>query len=450
MRKLIRKHWLLSILVVLVIFFTGSWGALAYTNNPAFCTKCHVMDPYCNTWASSTHSKVACVDCHYAPGDKYKIWVKAKSLNQVAAYWTGHYDTKFYADIKDASCMVCHKLEDLNKPVKYNGHVNFDHSKHYGKDDRGIKLLCTSCHSHSEKDQHFSINKNACYLCHFRGEMSASVPKKQEFCTKCHDVPEKDIEISGQTYSHASYVEQGVDCQRCHIDAVEGQGDVETRSCEVCHDDPKLPDTAAEREELHRTHVTEHKVDCFRCHTDITHGVRPTGKQIVFSCNQCHSQPHLGPQELYAGKGGRGVDEMPSAMYKAQVDCVGCHLEDHTFGAESTMKGAVMRPSVKACVDCHGDLGSEMYNMWTQMLADSIAAATKAVAAAQSKVDTAAEGTPGLAEARKLLEDAQYNLDFVRFGKGIHNVGYSTALLDKSIEFANQALEKLGAAPAAE
>lgn len=446
MRNYIRKHWLLTIVIVLVLLFTGSWGALAYTNQPGFCTKCHIMDPYCNTWASSTHNKVACVDCHYAPGDKYKINVKAKSLNQVAAYWTGHYDTKFYANIVDASCMTsgCHSEEQLKKPVKIDGQVKFDHSKHYGKTDRGIELNCTSCHSHVEKDKHFSINKQACYLCHFRGELSASVPRDQQFCTKCHEVPTKDIEMSGQTYSHASYVEQGVSCQRCHIDAVAGQGDVPERSCEQCHDQPKMPDTPDERNKLHKIHVTDQKLTCFRCHDNISHGVRPSGKQVTFSCDQCHSDTHLGPQELYSGRGGRGVADMPSAMYKAQVDCVGCHLEDHTFGAEGVLKGAVMAPSVKGCVDCHGDAGRDFYTMWTSQLAEALAATTVNVAKAKAAVDTAAPGTPGLTEAKRLMEDAQYNLDFVRFGKGIHNIGYATALLSKADEFSATALSKIG------
>ena len=51
---------------------------------------------------------------------------------------------------------------------------------------------------------------------------------------------------------------------------------------------------------------------------------------------------------------------------------------------------------------------------------------------------------------RQLLEDAQHNLDFVRYGKGIHNVTYATALLSKADEFSAGAIEKLGgAAPAA-
>jgi len=446
MRKYIRNHWLASTLVLLLLLFTGSWGTLTYVNTPGFCDSCHVMEPYYQSWKSSDHKKVACVDCHYPPGEKYKLSAKAKSLNQVMAYWTGKYNTKLYADVVDASCLTsgCHNLERLKeKPVEYAGKITFDHSKHYGTKINGMELLCTSCHSHVQGDVHIEINKNACFLCHFKDKVSGTRPVKAEFCIKCHNAPEGDIEISGQTFNHTSFVEMGVDCQRCHLDAIEGQGKVEVRTCSQCHDDPVMPGTSDELTRLHDSHTKEHKVDCLACHSEIKHGVHATGKQIQFSCEECHLAPHLGPRQLYAGTGGRGVEEMPSAMFKAQVDCVGCHLDEHTYGAEGVMKGEVMRPTVKGCVDCHGEMGGELYKMWQESIAQGTADTTIVVARAASKLATANPDSPGYAEAKKLVEDAQFNLDFVHYGKGIHNVTYALALLDKAKEFSEQAEAKL-------
>jgi hypothetical protein len=43
--------------------------------------------------------------------------------------------------------------------------------------------------------------------------------------------------------------------------------------------------------------------------------------------------------------------------------------------------------------------------------------------------------------ARKLIADARFNYNFVKFGKGIHNVNYSEALLKVARENCRQVME---------
>jgi len=48
-------------------FFTFGYarGASYFSNDPAACTNCHVMDDYHDTWQNSSHAHVAvCNDCH--------------------------------------------------------------------------------------------------------------------------------------------------------------------------------------------------------------------------------------------------------------------------------------------------------------------------------------------------------------------------------------------------
>lgn len=446
MKNLLRKRWVITTLVVLVVVLAGGWGTLQYTVTPGFCQSCHIMDPYYETWQASGHSQVACVDCHYAPGEKFKLSAKAKALNQVVAYVTGTYDTKFYTEITDASCMTsgCHSQDSLPGKVMFNDVVKFDHASHYGKTVRGMTLRCTSCHSHNEKDSHMAVDKRTCFLCHFKERVTGTAPVSQQFCLDCHDTPTQDIEMAGQTYNHEAYVAQGVDCQRCHIDAIEGQGAVDQNACLQCHEETELPTLTSERQSVHNIHVTEAKVDCYRCHSDIKHGAHASKEQVTFACGQCHSDMHLGPQELYAGTGGRGVPDTPSAMYKAQVDCIGCHLDEFSNGVESVIKGKVMRPSVKGCVACHGDVGKDFFEMWKTTLAESVASTSLIVSRARTQVDLAEADTEEFREIRKLVDDAEYNLNFVNYGKGIHNFNYSMELLSKSEELAQEALSRLG------
>lgn len=445
MKQLMRKRWFVVLLTIALVVLVGGWGTLQYTLTPGFCQSCHVMDPYYATWKASAHSKVACVDCHYAPGEKLKLSAKAKALNQVVQYLTGTYDTKFYTEIKDASCLTsgCHSVEKLPGKVMFMGKVNFDHSAHYGKTVRGITLRCTSCHTHNVAGSHMAADKNACFLCHFKERVTGTTPVPQQFCLDCHDAPKEDIELAGQTYNHEAYVSQGVDCQRCHLDAIEGQGAVDPNACLQCHEESKLPQLTADRQAVHQIHVTDHKVDCYRCHSEIKHGVHLTTDQVKFTCGQCHTDTHVGPRELYAGTGGRGVPDMPSSMYNAQVDCVGCHLDQFSDGLHALIQGKVMRPTVKGCVDCHGDAGKDFFQMWKDGLAEKVAEASVIVSKAQTKIGLADEKRADYAELKKLADDAQYNLDFVTYGKGIHNYNYSIELLSKAEEYAQQVIDTL-------
>ena len=46
----------------------ATYGMMEMSGTPAFCGSCHVMDPYYESWKTSTHSGIACVDCHIPPG----------------------------------------------------------------------------------------------------------------------------------------------------------------------------------------------------------------------------------------------------------------------------------------------------------------------------------------------------------------------------------------------
>ena len=429
----LKKRWKVSCLVLLLVFSGCSWAMLEYTHYPGFCNTCHVMEPYYDAWAESSHNMVGCVDCHYEPGLRHEFEGKLDAINQVVAYWTGRYNTKFYAEIGDASCMRsgCHDHRLIEGPLEYKRGINFDHAGHYGHEMRGIRLRCTSCHSQIVQGNHMAVTDFTCFLCHFKGKLNSIDPQPQEFCLSCHNYPNYYVGVMDINYDHTEYVENGVSCQFCHIDVVEGRGEVEDRACLQCHSDPAQLEKVTDVIAVHLNHVTDHKVECFNCHANIIHAVPTEHQPLAVSCATCHSSTHLGPQQLYAGTGGRGVEDLPSPMFEAEVDCVGCHLDATSHGDEFIMKGNTMKPTVQGCVDCHGELGRDIYNLWTETLAFEMDRTVEAVGAVRSRLERREPQSVPFA-AVSPLEDAEFNLNFVRYGRGVHNFNYALKLLKQA------------------
>ncbi len=63
-----------------------------------------------------------------------------------------------------------------------------------------------------------------------------------------------------------------------------------------------------------------------------------------------------------------------------------------------------------------------------------------AVDRAKGRLDATDPLHEGYVRAQQLVSQAQQNVDFVNYGKGIHNVDYSLALIDKSKEYAQIAI----------
>ncbi len=105
-----RLKTILIILMALIIFSLLFLGVgIMETNNPAFCSqKCHVMQPYYDSWNSSTHRDVNCKECHYEPGAVG--WLKGETKDMLRLYGNDveSYPKVLLAKVKDESCIKCH------------------------------------------------------------------------------------------------------------------------------------------------------------------------------------------------------------------------------------------------------------------------------------------------------------------------------------------------------
>ena len=419
-----------------------------FSTSPYFCNACHIMKPYYKAWQTSRHNTVPCVDCHYPPGFREELKGKFQAATQVVKWLTGTYSTKPYAEIEDAACLRtgCHATRLLTGKVIFKRGIIFDHTVHLTNMRRGKKLRCTSCHSQIVQGTHIAVTENTCFVCHFKGiDEDKKLLETQARCTLCHEIPKEDIVFQNITYNHKDFAGKGVPCQKCHLDAIKGKGEVPKEFCIVCHGEPERLAKYEDEEFMHLKHVTERNVECTRCHLEIKHSVRTTVEPLDYSCDICHKSKHGGEKQMYMGIGGKGVESIPSPMFTAQVDCIGCHVtksvRDNVEGG--VFDGFTLKPSEEGCISCHGDDYRGMLGEWRKEIKNNLAKVEPVLSQVEKMVKLVDKSNPKYEEVSKLVNDARYNVDFVRYGKGVHNVEYSNALLNKALEFLKKAEESL-------
>lgn len=411
--------------LIIGLAVVGAWTSVELSSKPQFCGSCHVMAPYYESWKESSHKNIACVECHIAPGVTAEFRKKYEALSMVASYFTGTYGTNPWAEIDDAACLRCHERRLLAGKELF-GDVLFDHSSHLAGMRRGKDLRCTSCHSQIVQGSHIAVTTSTCILCHFKGKESNTGSAR---CTLCHHIPNKVIQHESMTLNHADVERFGMDCTWCHARPEGSDGRVPSERCVTCHNDPARLEMFEETELLHETHVSEHKVDCNNCHLELEHVGPPRIEKASSACSTCHMKGHNPQMNLYAGMGGRGVENIPDPMFLAGVRCEGCHVEIPGREAETR------KASELSCMSCHGPEYRKIFKSWKE----GITGRTRSL---QRQVSGTVSTLGGRSSAA--LDDARFNLNLVAGGNGIHNVRYSYALLDRSHRDMNRARADAG------
>lgn len=258
-----------SVAVGIVIF---SVVMIEVTSRPGFCNSCHIMNPYYDNWKSSTHAQVSCLDCHLEPGIANYAMGKIRGLAQAVDCMVGRVATRPNATVYDPSCLrsKCHSTQELAiKQIDFNG-VKFSHKNHVQKVVEGIKLSCATCHSHLEGDEHFSVNRDVCFACHFLSSPENEKKVVQTACLDCHEIPDKTIKLGLVTVNHAEFASHQASCENsCHKEQIQKQSEVPEGVCLGCHFHKKADHV--DPVELHEIHTSGEKVECFACHGKTTH-----------------------------------------------------------------------------------------------------------------------------------------------------------------------------------
>jgi nitrate/TMAO reductase-like tetraheme cytochrome c subunit len=392
--------------------------SIEVSSTPQFCGSCHIMEPYYNSWVSSSHGSIACVECHIPPGITAEFRKKYEALSMVARYFTGTYGTNPWTEVDDSACLRCHERRLIQGREVFHNAL-FDHRPHLAEVRRGMKLRCTSCHSQIVQGDHISVTVTTCILCHFKNETVGEGPAD---CTVCHEVPGHVVTAGNLEFDHGDVGRFGMRCLWCHEHVAEGTGNVPRERCSTWHH-----------------HVTDHKVDCGDCHLEILHNAQPEVASRDSDCQRCHSTGSHSPQnDLYAGIGARGVRPMPSPMFAAGVRCEGCHLEGSAAVPASVSEASsphVARANEVSCMACHGPGYYSIYLGWKEAAASRVAALAE-----QMRATERALGKRGGAA----WDDALWNFGLVQRGNGIHNVTYAAAVLSRAHAQMNEARAAAG------
>ncbi len=420
-----------SILILLL-------GSVEYTSHSKFCSTCHYMKTFYKSWETSSHGAVECSTCHYPPGLRSKFRAKIEGLLQVGRYWTKLYlKSKPWAEIPDEACLRqgCHDKRLLEGQSKFKK-IAFDHKIHFSDLKRGKQLRCTSCHSQIVQGEHITVTESTCFICHFK--KSEHYPQISD-CSHCHK--QEDL-ISEKTsrFNHSMVFEKGFSCDKCHSQTIIGDGEVPRENCFKCHWETERLAQYEDTDLMHSTHISSHKIECNLCHLEIQHKIVKDIETIA-NCTACHTDSHKAQKILFSGIGGKGIDHpLPNIMLNKGVSCKGCHIFHEESGGR-IIKSETFVSRAKACETCHGRGFSRILRQWevsTEKKLEEIKEIYKKVSQEITKGQAQRE------KAKKLVDEAAFNIDVVEQGKSVHNMAYSQELLKASYDILLEALRIAG------
>lgn len=406
-------------LICLAILLLLNVGYYFLSRDSDTCLVCHYLRPYYSAYSKSTHQEVACVACH--PDRKYLMGKYA------LRYVTATFSSQPIARVEDQSCLNCHEGQTLDTDQPFERNITFNHNLHLQKPMRGVRLHCTTCHNHRTPGQYLSVDHQACYLCHFKG---AARGQSQTGCQTCHGNPKQEVQHQGFMFNHQAFIDVGLNCGQCHVDVIRGDADVPPERCESCHiaRTQHYKDFAL----IHDVHVRKQDLDCFRCHNGIEHGKFGMISSLEIRCENCHVKLHTPEKQMYFGAGGKGVPDVPSRMFLAQVSCDGCHKKEVGVG-EVEFGAAARRTQRESCLQCHGKGYDLMLDDWLQITPLLLRTVEPNLKQTETALKNAKIRSGNVAEITAAVEEARYNFDFVRDGRTAHNVFYSLDLLHSVI-----------------
>ena len=426
-RFLLRAVGVLSVFALLGVGFFAF--AEHYTAQPNFCASCHIMEPYYQTWQNDPHggkANVACVDCHYAPGERSTINAKMRGLSQLASYFSGRFGaTRPRAHVAPESCLTsnCHgDYEFMDKPLKI-GTISFRHSMHLKHDPLEEKSVADRLSKLREQleqqvgPDHFGQLETAArvmgptearvkemaLLCEGwgvdvdRAKLSDLVQLehrpvrlaqlKSLQCVDCHANNLQDRKLMGSDVSSRPlegqhhFSVQKSSCYTCHF---KNQAfNTGTGECMVCHEPPtkqitvhgkvnedieaklKAPALAEAPVLMDHSDIVARNVDCRSCHADVVVGDSSVARR---DCERCHDQ-----SSFFSEWKPQLTTEIVTKYHAVHVPqqrakCLDCHtqIEHQLAGKDAQLasngNGFLASP-MSDCTHCHTDQHRDVMNL---------------------------------------------------------------------------------------
>jgi nitrate/TMAO reductase-like tetraheme cytochrome c subunit len=330
-----------------ISLLTGA--ALKVTSTPQFCSSCHEMSPEFSTWASSSHSKIACVTCHIEPGAVSLVKHKVSSLKQLYLHVTGNVPQTIVmpGTIKNDVCEQCHSTV---RKVTASGDIIIPHDKHLAQG-----IACVACHggvAHGfVAERGLNDKKDLSTWNNTKAQKTMSFDETKlamEVCLNCHEQVNAGkkpwVENQGQGQTEKQRADEQLKIKEL---AVTATGKLS---------EPAKPATVANTGGLHPP------MDCKACHSasmtpdahknvdwKTTHGI--TASQNVSYCASCHSR--LNERALLTDK--TKVEDYA----RSNTFCADCHAKrpaGHLAGKEQWLPAHPLIIRDKGptnCLTCH-------------------------------------------------------------------------------------------------
>ena len=301
----------------LLFLLVATVGGISLTMSPDFCKLCHkAMTPEYVTWKYSSHSQIACVDCHMEPGVinimKEKVMAMGHLYDYVTAGYEHHLPIKMKHELPSHLCERCHSVK--TRTFTLSGDLIVSHELH---GEKGVS--CIKCHSGVA---HGNIAGRGATK---DGELAAwNDEKGQENMTKEMIRPDMDT------------------CVACHINPARfGVKDVEavTWACEACHKSILTPKNHSEP-----TWLNIHGLDAEK---------EPKG---CVSCHAIGTEPGFSAEGVVNNKIKTGSQAKDLAW--ENEFCINCHSKKPKDHQDKSVwmpkhKDAVAAKQMKNCMACH-------------------------------------------------------------------------------------------------
>jgi hypothetical protein len=132
---------------------------------------------------------------------------------------------------------------------------------------------------------------------------------------------------------------------------------------------------------------------------------------------------------------------MPNIMLEKGLSCKGCHIFHEEKGGR-IIKSETFTSRAEACESCHGRGFARILQEWETSTERKLDQIKSVYAQARQEIDQVKK--PSKENAKRLLEEAAFNIDLVERGKSVHNMAYSQELLKTSSDSIAEALRLIG------
>jgi len=391
------RYALIAAPIVLVLAVSMLAGMEYYTGQSRFCGEtCHIMAPYYDSWKQDAHSKndVACVDCHYAPGERHAVKAKLRGLSQLVSCFSGRVGaSRMRPRVQDASCLKsgCHDTSQFMDSVLLIRDVEFVHAKHLIVDEERVKANEAEL-AETELRLRAALGDDVFQQVQDMAILADEPRKHRRSISRLVNLYSSDPRVQETAGQYALLLHQQIrlrqldnlHCTTCHAHNDNKQHfDVRRETCNLCHFVGQPFNTGTARcLNCHRPpaiavpvhgralKVSEHtttatggmmdhsviiakNVNCVSCHADLVAGSGRVDRQ---RCSGCHDLPKYFVQ-FDQNLNTETVESLHRVhTFDMHTRCSDCHeLIQHRLPTTDLRiaRGGFLAPVLDNCAHCH-------------------------------------------------------------------------------------------------